>query len=77
VSKQSKPTKKTVELKPVERVSRIRRDPVPEQQRGLAAIDWGSREWEVRFAVAGIIFFALAASALVIDLGQVLEYLQY
>ncbi len=76
MSKQSTSTKKTVELKPAERLSRIRRDPAPDQPRGLAAIDWGSREWEVRFAIAGIIFFALAASALVIDLGQVLEYLQ-
>jgi hypothetical protein len=74
VSKPWKPNKKTVELKPVAQPSRIRREPLPEQQRGLASIDWTSREWEIRFAVAGVIFFALAISAVVIDIGVVVGF---
>jgi hypothetical protein len=74
VSKPFKPNKPTVELQPVAQPSRIRREPVPDQPRGLARIDWGSREWEVRFAVAGVIFFALAISAVVIDIGVVVGF---
>jgi hypothetical protein len=40
--------------------------------RSLGRIDWTSREWEIRFAVTGIIFFALALSAVVFDIGHVL-----
>ena len=77
MSKPFKPNKQTVELESAApRPSRIRRDPAPDQPKGLASIDWGSREWEVRFAVAGIIFFALAITAVVIDLGQVVSFLQ-
>jgi hypothetical protein len=76
VGKPSKLRKKTVELQTEVRASRIRRDPVPDKPSGLAAVDWGSREWEIRFAVAGVIFFALAITAVVIDLGQVVSYLQ-
>jgi len=57
MSKQSSLGKKTVELRPAARPSRIRREPPP-ADKGVASlvnkIDWGSREWEVRFAVAGI-----------------------
>ena len=70
---QSKPDKKTVELG-APRPSRIRREP-PRADNKLETlagkVDWGSREWEIRFAVAGILFFALAISAVVIDLGEV------
>ena len=52
--------------------SRVRRDPAPEPSR-LSKIDWNSREWEMRLSVAGIIFFALAISALVIDIGELLS----
>ena len=34
---------------------------------------WTSEEWEVRLAMAGVIFFALAISAAVIDLGHLLS----
>ena len=73
MSKQWQPRKPTVELQPAERPSRIRREPAPDQPRGLARIDWDSREWEVRFAVAGIILFALGIAALAIDIGEVLS----
>jgi hypothetical protein len=74
VSKQWKPGKQTVELRP----SRIRRDPPPPRAdnalaRKLDRIDWSSREWEIRLAVAGIIFFALAISAVVFDIGELLS----
>jgi hypothetical protein len=76
MSKQSSLGKKTVELRPAARPSRIRREPPP-ADKGVASlvnkIDWGSREWEVRFAVAGIIFFAVAITAVVFDIGHVLS----
>ena len=75
MSKPSKQAKRTVELQPAARPSRIRREPPP-AEKGVASlvnkIDWGSREWEVRFAVAGIILFALGISALVFDIGHLL-----
>ncbi|MFL6728851.1 MAG: hypothetical protein ACJ8D6_09825 [Sphingomicrobium sp.] len=69
--------KKPVEMKPVARPSRIRREPAPADNalgRKLDRIDWGSPEWEVRFAIAGIVFFALAIVALVFDIGHFLSY---
>ena len=66
VSRQWQPRKKTVELEPSARPSRIRREPAPDQPRGLAKINWGSREWEVRFAVIGVIAFALALCVLAV-----------
>ena len=60
------------------RPSRIRREPPPQANnaltRKLDRIDWSSREWEIRFAVAGIIFFAVAIVAVVFDVGHVLSY---
>ena len=73
MSKQSKLRKTTVALDPSVRASRIRRDPAADTPRGLATIDWSSREWEVRIVIAGIIFFALATSAVAIDLGEILS----
>jgi hypothetical protein len=66
MSKQWTPRKSTVELRP----SRIRRDPAhTEQPQSLVnRVNWRSREWEIRLAIAGIIFFALAINALVIDI---------
>jgi hypothetical protein len=74
MSKPLNPGKKTVELSR-SRPSRIRRDPVrAEKPAGLANNAWWeSREWEIRLAVGGIIFFAIAISALVIDIGEVLS----
>ena len=75
MSKPSKQAKRAVELQPAARPSRIRREPPP-AEKGVASlvnrIDWSSREWEVRFAVAGIILFALGISALVFDIGHLL-----
>ena len=71
-----KPAKKTVELAGPARPSRIRREPVRADNKleTLAGrIDWGSREWEIRLAVVGILLFALGLSALVIDIGHVLS----
>jgi hypothetical protein len=69
------PGKKTVELRPSARPSRIRRDPVGADKPGGLANNawWESREWEIRLSIAGIVFFALAISALVIDIGEVLS----
>lgn len=73
--------KKTVELKPdtprPPRASRIRREPPPQPQTALAKkldrIDFSSPEWEVRLALAGIIFFALALTAVVFDIGEFMK----
>lgn len=69
MSRQWEPRKQTVELQP----SRIRRDPAPDQPRGLAKIEWDSREWEIRFAIAGVILFALGIAAVAFDIGEVLS----
>lgn len=68
-----KPGKKSVELNPEARASRIRREPVrADKSPGLANNAWWeSREWEIRLAVIGIIFFAIAINAVVFDLGEV------
>lgn len=75
VSKLFKPNKKTVELNPPARQSRIRRDPALADT-NIAARDawWDSREWEIRLAIAGIVMFALGLSALVFDVGEVLGH---
>ena len=76
MNKRSKPGKKTVELQPAARPSRIRREPLAVENaltRKLGRIDWTSREWEIRLAVVGIIFFALALTAAVFDLGEVMS----
>lgn len=72
--KQWKPNKKTVDLHPPARPSRIRRDPVrtAETQQLLRNAWWESREWEIRLALIGILVFALAISAAVIDIGHIL-----
>jgi hypothetical protein len=55
--------------------SRIRREPVPSknESRLIHNAWWESREWEVRLAVIGIIFFALAINAVVFDIGELLS----
>jgi hypothetical protein len=76
MSSPSKFSKKPIALKPPARPSRIRREPVRADNKleTLAGrIDWGSREWEIRFAVVGILLFALGLSALVLDIGHVLS----
>jgi hypothetical protein len=76
MSKQWKSGRATVQLKPAARPSRIRRDPVrADQARSqIGRIDWHSPEWEVRLALAGMTFFALALTALVVDLGEILSH---
>jgi hypothetical protein len=70
-----KPGKKSVDLQPQARPSRIRREPVPGEKPGRLATNawWESREWEIRLAIIGIIFFALAINAVVFDLGELLS----
>jgi len=72
----SKLRKKTVELEPGARPSRIRRDPaLADTPENLARNAWwDSREWEIRLAVAGILFFALAIAAVVFDIGEALSH---
>ena len=75
MNKPSRITKRSVELESAARPS-IRREPPPSDNalaRKLSRIDWGSREWEIRLGIAGIIFFAVAICALVIDAGWVLN----
>lgn len=77
MSKDWTPNKKTVELESAARPSRIRREPVRADNKleTLAGkIDWGSREWEIRLAVIGILLFALGLSALVFDIGEAMSH---
>ena len=74
MSNRLKHGKRTVELHAPARPSRIRRDPVPslEAERGATDAWWKSREWEARLAIIGIVAFALAICAVVLDIGHVL-----
>jgi hypothetical protein len=60
---------------PVHAPSRIRREPLHVQQEQQLSRNawWESQEWEVRFAIGGVIFFALCISAAVIDIGHLLS----
>ena len=73
--KESKFRRQPVELGAEPRPSRIRRDPVPgrESERLAKSAWWNSDEWEIRLAIGGIVFFALAIAAVVIDLGEFLS----
>lgn len=74
MSKPWKPGKKTVELqRPAARPSRIRREPVPLAEQLSRNAWWESRDWEIRLAIAGIVFFALAITAVVVDVGHLLS----
>jgi hypothetical protein len=76
VIKTSKIRRRSVDLQPVARPSRIRRDPAlaDKAENFRRNAWWESREWEIRLAVIGITFFALAISAVVIDVGEVLGH---
>jgi hypothetical protein len=68
VSKQLNRAKIRTEARP----SRIRREPTPAQK--PASLDkalWQSREWEIGFAVVGIILFALAINAVAIGFSAI------
>ena len=72
--RESKIRKKSVELKPVARPSRIRRDPMSVEADRLSRMPWWqSREWEIRLAIIGIVFVTLALNALVFDVGELLS----
>ena len=75
MDKQSKIRRKAVDLRPPARPSRIRRDPLHVQRAEQLSRSawWDSREWEIRRAVIGIIFVALALCAVVFDIGEVLS----
>ena len=71
MDKKSKIRRKTVDLHAPARPSRIRRDPVRVAEEQIARNAWwATREWEIRLAIIGIIFFALAVNAAVFDLGE-------
>ncbi|HEU5481714.1 MAG TPA: hypothetical protein VFU80_01300 [Sphingomicrobium sp.] len=63
MSKQWKPRKETVELRP----SRIRRDPVrvPESD-GVDKVQWRTPEWEIKLAIIGIVAFAVAIDVIIV-----------
>ena len=72
----SKLSKKTVELKPEPRPSRIRREPVPANAtllpEKIARLDPAQREtWIV---VIGVVLFAIALTALSIGIGEVTSH---
>jgi hypothetical protein len=75
VNTQAKSGKKSVELQPAARPSRIRRQPVPavEAQKALRDAWWESQEWEIRLALAGIVFFAVGIIAVILDIAHLLS----
>jgi hypothetical protein len=74
MNKLSTPGKAKVRLEQA-KPSRIRREPVASKQdsRLIHNAWWDSREWEIRLAVIGIIFFALAINAVIFDIGELLS----
>ena len=76
MSKPWNPGKETVQLRPVARPSRIRRDPVHVQQDQQLARNawWESREWEIRLAVVGVLLFAVGIAALWIGISEVTSH---
>lgn len=75
---QSKIRRKSVDLHPPARPSRIRREPVPDGADKpltlFGKVDFHSREWEIRLAVIGITVFALGICAVVLDVGEALSH---
>jgi endonuclease YncB( thermonuclease family) len=66
-----KPAKKTVELEPATRPSRIRREPVRTAADGNGRSYWRSVEWDRRFAVIGVVLVALAITGVVVGISVV------
>jgi hypothetical protein len=62
VSKQFNPQRTIV----MPRASRIRRDPVREEKEAF----WRSREWEQRFAIIGVIMFAVAIALITVGISD-------
>ena len=74
MSKPSKFAKKTVELQPPARPSRIRRDPALADTNLARNAWWESREWEIRLSVAGVIMFALALWVISIGVSEITSH---
>jgi hypothetical protein len=75
MSSEFKGLKKTVDLHQPARPSRIRRDPVRTQAEQLSRNAWWtSSEWEIRLAIVGMVLFAIAINAAVIDIGEMLSH---
>lgn len=76
MSKEWKPRKSTVELEGEPRPSRIRRDPQLADTRENLGRDawWESRDWEIRFAIAGVILFSLAIWLISIGFSEVTSH---
>lgn len=73
MSSEFKGAKKTVDLHRPARPSRIRRDPVQIKAEQLSRNGWWeSREWEIRLAIIGMVVFAIAINAAVIDIASML-----
>lgn len=68
MSRHWKPKKKTVEMDPPARPSRIRREPVPTADAEDSAKNawWRTDEWEVKLAILGILAFALAINIITV-----------
>ena len=76
MSKVWEPKKKTVELQPAQRPSRIRRDPALADKPRTVARNawWESREWEIRLAIVGIILFALSLTFLSVGFSEITSH---
>jgi len=62
VSRNWKPKKETVELRP----SRIRREPVRAAEQRVDKLPWRTPEWEIKLAIVGIVLFALAIDIIIV-----------
>jgi hypothetical protein len=68
MSRPLKPGKKSVELDPAARPSRIRRDPVPVAQSADRKLNLRSSEREIWLAIIGIVLFALAIDLVIVGI---------
>ena len=73
MSKQWNPGKKSVELNPPPRPSRIRRDPVRAADPAEAEkrLQWRTDEREIKLAMIGVVLFALAINAVTIGISAI------
>jgi hypothetical protein len=73
VSKIRKPAKKSVELDPAARPSRIRRDPALSVQAADAQkkLHWRTDEREIWIAMIGVVLFALAINIVTIGFSAI------
>ena len=72
MSKPFTPSKRTVELEPPPRPSRIRRDPVPQAaDRSVRAYP---TEREIWLTVIGVVLFAVAITALMLGISDITSH---